>query len=192
MECTSRASSPTTTRLVSQRVPDLGQALVDGAAGQQGRHGARGGPDGAVVDDEDAGARRPPRSRPGRRGRGPRLRAPPGRRRPAKVASSATVVNGLRSRRRSAATAEGKRKNESSASRRAASACSVSSGARGPSSMRRLITRRSRSGSIGGLVTWAKRCRRKWSTGGAGRPAAAAASRRPSRRSARRRRRPWA
>jgi hypothetical protein len=75
------------------------------------------------------------------------------------------VAKGQRSSSYRVSTPSGKRKNERSTSSRAASAVSSSRGARGPSSVRRLMTRRSRTGSIGGFVTWAKRWRRKWWTG---------------------------
>jgi hypothetical protein len=78
----------------------------------------------------------------------------------ANVASSRTVEKGFRVVFSRSAIAEGYRKNEGSARSSAASGDSASSGKRGPTSTRVLITRRSRSGSMDGLVTWANRWRR--------------------------------
>ncbi len=76
------------------------------------------------------------------------------------VRSSGMTGHGARSVSARLSTPEGYRKNEGSVMSRAASSVSDSSGARGPMIVRRLMTRRSRSGSMGGLVTWAKRWRR--------------------------------
>ena len=156
----SRASSAATTRLVSERRQFGDEALVHGAEGEQDGIGARSAVGGAGVEHEMPA---PPATSvspeaASRFDRGAQALGPVGDGEAGVDAADGEGAAGRGQQRLDRRGVEEERLERRAAGRRRAP--SSSSGERGPSSVRRLITRRSRRGSIGGLVTWAKRWRR--------------------------------
>ena len=152
-----------------------GVAALDHQVARASACRARSGGGGPPRPPSRTGSARGPRRPPGPRGSGwwrpagpprrqpcraRRRRAPgrPGPRRRRTCVSSVRATSESRVGGSSFASASGSRTGLSSSSRRACSGVSSSIERRGPISVRNDITSSSRSGSIGGLVTWANRC----------------------------------
>ena len=154
----------------------LGEGGVDGAGREDRRDRQPVERRAAVVEDDDSSVRpraaaTAPAGEPVEGGRRGRRRPSAGG--PRRVEPDAIAAAPERARARPSRSAtNGRSRRDASAAPRGGP---PSSGGRRPSSTRRSMTARSRSGSIGGLVTWANAWRR-WSA--TGRSSAAAAGRR--------------